>query len=94
MKISRFNALPNPNIGDVAWQKGQAAVTNQYDYFTCGGARARTAKKESFDYPGSGSRRGVRTVSELFIPSGPADLHRAVRRMLAEQRGHFPMPRM
>jgi hypothetical protein len=62
--------LPDPNIGDVAWQKGQAAVTTQYDYFVCGGARAAVAKKESFDYAGSGCPLIKKGTAFAYAPSG------------------------
>jgi hypothetical protein len=62
--------LPDPNIGDAAWQKGQAAMTNQYDYFVCGDARAPAAKKESFDYAGSGCPLIKKATSFAYAPSG------------------------
>jgi hypothetical protein len=62
--------LPDPNIGDVAWQRGQAAVTSQYDYFVCGAPRAPTAKKESFDYAGSGCPLIRKGTSFAYVPSG------------------------
>ena len=62
--------LPDPNIGDVAWQKGQAAVTNQYDYFVCAGARTPTVKKESLDYAGDGCPLIKNGTSFAYAPSG------------------------
>ena len=62
--------LPDPNVGDVAWQQGRAAVTTQYDYFVCGGARAPSAKKESFDYAGSGCPLIRKGTAFSYAPSG------------------------
>ncbi len=62
--------LPDPNIGEAAWEKGQAAVTSQYDYFVCGTRRAPTVKKESFDYPGSGCPLIKSGTSFAYAPSG------------------------
>jgi len=62
--------LPDPNIGDAAWQKGQAAVISQYDYFVCAGARTSTVKKESFDYAGSGCPLIKKGTSFTYAPSG------------------------
>jgi hypothetical protein len=45
--------LHDPDTGFDAWSKGQAAVTKQYDYFVCGGARAPSEGKQSFYYAGS-----------------------------------------
>ena len=62
--------LPDPNTGDAAWRNGQAATTNQYDYFVCGGARAPTEKKENFDYAGSGCALLKKGTSFAYAPSG------------------------
>ena len=79
--------LPDPNIGDEAWRKGQTTVTNQYDYFVCGGARAPTQKKESFDYGGSGCPLLKKGTSFAYAPAnkGTVVYDRARRVVLYEK---------
>ena len=62
--------LPDPNIGDAAWRKNRAAVTNQYDYFLCGAPRAPTEQKTSFDYAGSGCPVMKSATAFAYDPSG------------------------
>jgi hypothetical protein len=63
--------LPSPNTGFDAWSKGQAAVTNQYDYFVCGSARAPSEEKRSFYYAGSACPLMNKGTSFAYGPAGP-----------------------
>jgi hypothetical protein len=62
--------LPDPNTGDAAWRNGQTAVTNQYDYFVCGGVTAPSEGKQSFYYAGSGCPLMKKGTAFTYAPSG------------------------
>jgi hypothetical protein len=63
--------VPEPNIGFDAWSKGQAAVTNQYDYFVCGGGRTPSEGKRSLYYAGSACPPLKNGTSFVYGPAGP-----------------------
>jgi hypothetical protein len=63
--------LPNPNTGFDAWSKGQAAITNQYDYFVCGAGHTPSEAKQSLYYAGSACPSLKTGTSFVYGPAGP-----------------------
>lgn len=62
--------LPDPQTGFTAWSNGQTAVTNRYDYFVCGAARAPSVPKQNFDYPGGACELFKHATAFEYGPAG------------------------